>query len=437
MAAILMEYNQNGTVYFPLIGSGTAAFSTAASGSLVGTNIMISKDGAAFASSTNTGTVVGRGWYRLALTTSELSARQIAIDIAGGTLGTTVEVQGVLIHTFGSASAMYEFELNQGTQGVNVIEWSGTAVTGSAGLPSVGTALTVLTGTITTVTNNVTAATALGTVNANIVAAVSTAMNTTMGSNFTFFFNANGTFADKDQADVGVSAGTFDANLVQILGTAVVATSGTLTNVGTVGSVGSANLTQILGTAVVGTSGTLTNVGTITTVASANLVQILGTAVNGTSGTLTNVGTVNAVADKTGYSLAADQSSVTVGTANFVATGTITTVTNSVTAATALGTVNADVVAVDGSASAATALSLLLAGAEFGSAITGTLTTTAFSTDLTSTIDDFYQDRPLYFISGSLTRQLVEVQGYNGTTKTLTITTASQSPASGDRFVMG
>ena len=67
---MLFPYNITSTVRFVLIGSGTAAFSTAGSGSLLGTNILISKDGAAFASSTNTGTVIGSGLYELVVTSS-------------------------------------------------------------------------------------------------------------------------------------------------------------------------------------------------------------------------------------------------------------------------------------------------------------------------------------------------------------------------------
>ena len=61
MGAILIPYNTAATIYFPLIASGSAVFTSGGSGSLVGTNVRVSKDGAAFASSTNTGTYVGNG----------------------------------------------------------------------------------------------------------------------------------------------------------------------------------------------------------------------------------------------------------------------------------------------------------------------------------------------------------------------------------------
>lgn len=139
MAAILLPYNSPGTIYFPLVGSGTAAFSTAGTGSLVGTNIQISKDGGAFATSTNTGTHLESGYYRLVLTTSELSAKQVAVYIGLGTLGTKVEHQAVFIHTYGSASAMYGFDF-------------GTMLASQ----TIGTVTMVLGGTIGTVTNAVT-----------------------------------------------------------------------------------------------------------------------------------------------------------------------------------------------------------------------------------------------------------------------------------------
>lgn len=153
MPDYLWQYGVAGTVYFPLIGSATAALSTAGSGSLVGTNVQVSKDGGAWASSTNTGThVPGSGWYSVGLTTSELQAKEVVVFIAGGSLGTKVEHQNLVVHTWGNASAMYPGDwpgslMASHTVGTvttlinaasaNLVQVSGTAVVAAAGRPEV------------------------------------------------------------------------------------------------------------------------------------------------------------------------------------------------------------------------------------------------------------------------------------------------------------
>ena len=175
MPDYLLQYGVAATIGFPLIGSGTAVYSTTGSGSLSGTNIQVSKDYGAWATSTNTGTAVpGSGWYSLGLTTSELQAKETIVMVAAGTLGTLVERQAILIHTWGNASAMYPGDWpgslmanhtvgtvttlinvasanlvqvlgtaatgTQGVPSVNIARWLGTAATGTQGVPSVNVA---------------------------------------------------------------------------------------------------------------------------------------------------------------------------------------------------------------------------------------------------------------------------------------------------------
>lgn len=72
-----------------------------------------------------------------------------------------------------------------------------------------------------------------------------------------------------------------------------------------------------------------------------------------------------------------------------------------------------------------------------GSVVSGTLTTTAFSTDLTSSADDFWKDVFVTFTAGALEGQTRKVSAYNGTSKVLTLTSAlSAAPSAGDRFVL-
>jgi hypothetical protein len=72
-----------------------------------------------------------------------------------------------------------------------------------------------------------------------------------------------------------------------------------------------------------------------------------------------------------------------------------------------------------------------------GTAITGTLTTTAFTTSLTEATDDHYKEASISFRSGALAGQSRIVSSYNGTTKTITVDEAfTDAPSNTDAFVI-
>lgn len=74
-------------------------------------------------------------------------------------------------------------------------------------------------------------------------------------------------------------------------------------------------------------------------------------------------------------------------------------------------------------------------GETTGAAITGTLSTTSFTTDLASAVNDFYKDCLITFTSGNLAGQVKRVSGYNGTSNTITVNAAfTEAPANGDLF---
>lgn len=74
---------------------------------------------------------------------------------------------------------------------------------------------------------------------------------------------------------------------------------------------------------------------------------------------------------------------------------------------------------------------------EKGSAITGTLTQTAMTTDLTETTDNHYVGRTiLFYDSAVLNGQLTPVTGYTGSSKTLTFSALTEAPTNGDKFVL-
>lgn len=61
-------------------------------------------------------------------------------------------------------------------------------------------------------------------------------------------------------------------------------------------------------------------------------------------------------------------------------------------------------------------------------------TSTVINTDLTEATSDQYKGRALYFLTGNLAGEIVEITAYNGTTKALTVTATptGESPANTD-----
>jgi len=95
-----------------------------------------------------------------------------------------------------------------------------------------------------------------------------------------------------------------------------------------------------------------------------------------------------------------------------------------------------DVGAIDGSTTAAARLSDSAETMVLGAAITGTLSTTQMSTDLTEATDDHYNGRVIIWTSGVLQDQATNITDYNGTTKALTYTATTEAPSNGDTFII-
>lgn len=70
------------------------------------------------------------------------------------------------------------------------------------------------------------------------------------------------------------------------------------------------------------------------------------------------------------------------------------------------------------------------------SAITGTLSTTQMTTDLTEATDDHYNGRVIIWTSGNLQNQATAITDYTGSTKLLTYTAVTEVPSNGDTFVI-
>jgi hypothetical protein len=107
--------------------------------------------------------------------------------------------------------------------------------------------------------------------------------------------------------------------------------------------------------------------------------------------------------------------------------GTVTNVTNPVTANTTQ---------ISGSSLAADRLEQSALTIVTGSAVTGTLTTTQMTTNLTEATDDHYIGRIIIWVTGNLTGQATDITDYVGVNKRLVYTAVTEAPSNGDTFVI-
>lgn len=106
------------------------------------------------------------------------------------------------------------------------------------------------------------------------------------------------------------------------------------------------------------------------------------------------------------------------------------------TAPATAGLPDANVKQVSGSATAADNLEAGALGIVSSSALTGTLTTTAMTTNLTEATNDHYNGRVIVWTSGVLAGEAREILDYDGATKKLTYSTTTDAPSNGDSFVI-
>jgi hypothetical protein len=100
------------------------------------------------------------------------------------------------------------------------------------------------------------------------------------------------------------------------------------------------------------------------------------------------------------------------------------------------GRMSSDAVAISGSAPAADKLELGALAMDTGAAVTGTLSTTEMTTDLTEATDDHYNGRTLLWTSGPLLRQATAITDYVGASKKLVFTAVTEAPVAGDTFII-
>ena len=95
-----------------------------------------------------------------------------------------------------------------------------------------------------------------------------------------------------------------------------------------------------------------------------------------------------------------------------------------------------DVTKINGSTEAAQDLSASALTIVRASAVTGTLSTTEMTTDLTEATDDHYNGRIIIWTSGVLKDQATAITDYTGASKKLTFVAITEAPSNADTFVI-
>jgi len=103
-------------------------------------------------------------------------------------------------------------------------------------------------------------------------------------------------------------------------------------------------------------------------------------------------------------------------------------------AALVSGRMSSDAVAISGSTDAADKLEASAETIVTGAAVTGTLSITQMTTNLTEITDDHYIGRIIIWTSGVLQDQASDITDYDGGTKMLTYTATTEAPSNGDTF---
>jgi len=103
---------------------------------------------------------------------------------------------------------------------------------------------------------------------------------------------------------------------------------------------------------------------------------------------------------------------------------------------TASGVVDSDLKLIDGSAAILANFKASASAIVTGTAITGVLSTTQMTTDLTEDTDDHFKNRVIIWTGGVLANQGADITAYDGTTKQLTYTATTEAPANTDPFVI-
>lgn len=100
------------------------------------------------------------------------------------------------------------------------------------------------------------------------------------------------------------------------------------------------------------------------------------------------------------------------------------------------GRMDSNMSAINNSSAAAVLLALSAGTIVAGTAVSGTLSTTQMTTDLTEATNDHYNGRLIAWTSGALLGQYSNITDYDGTTKILTFTGITEAPLAGATFLI-
>jgi hypothetical protein len=104
---------------------------------------------------------------------------------------------------------------------------------------------------------------------------------------------------------------------------------------------------------------------------------------------------------------------------------------------TSLPAAGVDVTLINGSAVAAQRLAISAANMPKGKAVTGTLTVSQFTTDLSFATNDILYGRVVYWTTGNLVGQVAAIAAYDGATKKITVFQPMvAAPANNDEFII-
>lgn len=129
---LLAKYGTAFAVSLPVIKAGTSDFATSADYTYAAGDIKVSIDGGAAANITNAPTwVSGMNALRISLTTAEMSGAQVLVTLVDAATK-AVEDQALLVHTFGSATAHIEADLDVPRLSANMAAINGSTADLSA-----------------------------------------------------------------------------------------------------------------------------------------------------------------------------------------------------------------------------------------------------------------------------------------------------------------
>lgn len=238
---------------------------------------------------------------------------------------------------------------------------------------------------------------------------------------------------------VGLASANLDTQFSNIATNVWAAGTRTLTSFGTlvsdIWSAGTRTLTAFAFSVTVGTNNDKTGY-----TLSAAGIQAIWDALTAALSTANSIGkllvdNINATISSRSSHSAADVWAV--GTRTLTSFGTLAAdVWASATRTLTAFAFGVDVTSISGSSAAADKAEEAFKSLVTGTAVTGTLSTTQMTTNLTETTNDHYNGRLITWTSGVLDGQQTDITDYDGASKMLTFTAITEAPSNGDTFVI-